>query len=267
MADPENAPKESPTVASQGTLVSIYRYPVKGLSAELLPAAALGVGATLPLDRAWAIENGAGRFDPGAARWLPKINFLMLMRNERLAGLETRLEPDGHTLVVHRAGRQVARGDLETRIGRQMLEQFFAAYMKTELRGAPRIVSADGHSFSDVAAKVLHVVNLASVRDLERITGRSIDPLRFRANLYLDGFAPWAERDWIGRSLVLGDARLRLVEETDRCEATNVDPATGARDRDIPAALERAFGRTDFGAYARVVTAGSIAPGMAAAIA
>ena len=54
-----------------------------------------------------------------------------------------------------------------------------------------------GHSFSDVAAKCLHIVNLASVRELERTLGRPVDPLRFRANLYLEGMEPWAEFDWL----------------------------------------------------------------------
>ena len=36
--------------------------------------------------------------------------------------------------------------------------------MKDSLRGPPRIVSAPGHSFSDVAEKRVHIVNLATVR-------------------------------------------------------------------------------------------------------
>jgi uncharacterized protein YcbX len=66
-------------------LASLYRYPVKGLTPEPLERAILVAGETLPCDRAWAIENGPGRFDPSQPRHLPKINFLMLMRDERLA--------------------------------------------------------------------------------------------------------------------------------------------------------------------------------------
>ena len=66
---------------------SLYRYPVKGLTPEPLQSVTLGPGETLPYDRAWAIENGPGRFDPEQPRHLPKINFLMLMRDERLATL------------------------------------------------------------------------------------------------------------------------------------------------------------------------------------
>ena len=183
-------------------LASLYRYPVKGLTPEALQRVSLAAGETLPFDRAWAIENGPGRFDPAAPRHLPKINFLMLMRDERLATLRTQFDDATETLTILRDGKQVARGQLTTPLGRQLIEQFIAAYMKAELRGPPKIVHAAGHSFSDVAAKCVHIVNLASVRELERTLGRPVDPLRFRANLVPGG----------GRAL----GRVRLDRQGDR---------------------------------------------------
>ena len=111
----------------------------------------------------------------------------MLMRNERLAALRTEFDDATETLTIFRDGKQVARGALGTKLGRQIIEQFFAGYMRAELKGAPRIVSAAGHSFSDVAAKCLHFVNLATVREVEGVVGKPLDPLRFRANVYFDG--------------------------------------------------------------------------------
>lgn len=242
-------------------VTALYRYPVKGLSPEPLDRVSLDVGATFPLDRAWAIENGPGRFDPDNPKYLAKIHFLMLMRDERLATLATRIEGDGETLVIRRDGKQVARGNLATPIGRQLIEQFMAAYMKGSLRGAPKIVAAAGHSFSDVAAKCVHIVNLASVRELSRLMGRTIDPLRFRPNIVIDGVPAWAELGWVGKSLEIGAARLSVFHRTQRCDATNVEPSTGARDTAIPAVLQRELGHTDFGIYAKVTEAGEIAIG------
>lgn len=246
---------------SAGRVRSIFRYPVKGLSAEPLDRVTIESGGALPLDRAWAIENGPGRFDPDNPKHLPKIHFLMLMRNERLATLETRLEDDGHTLTIMRAGKQVARGDLETKIGRTMLEQFLAAYMRADLRGAPRIVSAPGHSFSDVAGKCVHLINLASLAELERASRHALDPRRFRPNIVLEGPGAWAEFGWVDRDLWIGEARLHVFARTTRCAATDVDPATGTRDTALPAVLERTWGHADFGVYARVVEGGTIAVG------
>ena len=242
-------------------VASLYRYPVKGLSPEALQSVELRSGATLPFDRAYAIENGAGRFDPNAPRHLPKITFLMLMRDERLATLRSAFDDATETLTISRDGKQVARGQLTTPLGRQLVEQFLGAYMKTELRGAPKIVSALGHSFSDMAAKCVHIVNLATVREVERAVGRSIDPLRFRANLYLEGLEPWSEFTWLNREIGIGPAKLAVFARTQRCEATNVDPATGARDMAIPAHLMRTWGHQDLGIYAKVMSGGEIAIG------
>ena len=240
-------------------LASLYRYPVKGLTPEPLERAILGAGETLPFDRAWAIENGPGRFDPSQPRHLPKINFLMLMRDERLATLRSKFDASTETLTILRDGKQVARGQLTTRLGRQLIEQFIAAYMKAELRGPPKIVHAPGHSFSDVAAKCVHIVNLASVREVERTLGRPVDPLRFRANLYLDGVEPWAELGWMDKEIGVGGARLAVFARTTRCEATNVDPVRGVRDMAVPAHLQRTWGHHDFGIYAKVVVGGEVA--------
>jgi len=239
----------------------LYRYPVKGLSPEPLERMPLRVGETAPFDRAYAIENGPGRFDPGNPQHLPKINFLMLMRNERLATLATAFDDATQTLTIRRSGKQVARGDLTTPISRKMIEQFLAAYMQDELRGAPRIVFAKGHSFSDVAAKCLHIVNLATVRELERVVGRPVDPLRFRPNVVIDGADPWEEFNWIGKCFAAGGTWLEVFKRTERCAATNVDPETGKRDMAIPAALQRMRGHSDLGVYARVVQDGELALG------
>lgn len=242
-------------------VVSLFRYPVKGLSPQPLAKLSLKAGETAPYDRAYAIENGGGRFDPDAPRYLPKVNFLQLMRHERLAALATEFDEASETLTVLRDGKQVARGQLSTKLGRQMLEQFFAGYMKDEVKGPPRIVSASGHSFSDIAAKCLHLVNLATVRDLEQTLGVSLDPLRFRANLYFDGAQPWEERQWNGRVLQAGQMRLKVLAETGRCEATNVNLKTAKRDTAIPPTLQRLYGHACVGLYANTLNDGEIVPG------
>jgi uncharacterized protein len=246
---------------------AIYRYPVKGLSPEPLARVRLGVGATLPADRLYAIENGPSGFDPAAARHLPKQRYLMLMRNERLAWLRTRFDDASHTLTIETDGREVARGDLRTAAGRDAIEQFFAGFCADELRGAPKMLHAPGFSFSDVAAKVVSIINLGSVAAVERLVGAPVDPLRFRANVYVSGWPAWHEFDLLGREITIGPdahescARLRIVKRIVRCAATNVDPDTGMRDLAIPDTLMRSFGHADCGVYGEVVEAGEIAVG------
>jgi uncharacterized protein YcbX len=241
---------------------AIYRYPVKGLSAEALVETRLEPGATIPADRRYAIENGPSGFDPAAPAYFPKIRFLMLMRNERLARLATHYDDATHVLTVREGGTAVAEGNLATPEGRAAIEQFFAGFCADELRGPPRVLQAEGHSFSDVARKVVSIINLASAAAVEAAVGKPVHPLRFRGNLYVTGWPAWHELDLVGRELAIGAAaRLRIVKRIERCAATNVDPDTGIRDLAIPRTLAQTFGHTDCGVYGEVVAGGEIAVG------
>jgi uncharacterized protein len=246
---------------SAAQIASLYRYPVKGLSPEPLPSVALGVGQTLPADRRYAIENGPSGFDPAAPAWLPKSQFLMLMRNERLAGLQTHFEDDSHVLTIRERGQVAARGDLETLEGRAAIEGFFAANFARELKGPPKVLSGGGHSFSDVAKKVVSIINLGSLKAIESLVGVPVHPLRFRANLYVRGWPAWHEFELLGRTLAIGGARLKVVKRITRCAAVNVDPETAARDLGIPQALMRRLGHAECGIYAEVVRGGAIGVG------
>ena len=87
------------------------------------------------------------------------------------------------------------------------------------------MLHAPGHSFSDVAAKVVSIINLASVAAVENAVGAPVDPLRFRGNLYVDGWPAWHEFDLLGQEIAIGRrARLKVVKRIVRCAATNVDP-------------------------------------------
>jgi len=247
---------------SRATLRTIYRYPVKGLSAEPLAGTTLTPGGPVACDRCYAIENGPSGFDPATPAYLPKQRFLMLMKNERLARLDTRFDDAAQVLTIHEGGAEAVRGDLRTLEGRAAIENFFAAFCASELRGAPKVLAAAGHSFSDVARKVVSIINLASVAAIEDMTGRPVDPLRFRGNLYVEGWPAWGEFDLLGEEIAIGaQARANVVKRIVRCAATNVEPGTGVRNLDIPATLLRKLGHADCGIYAEVTTGGAIAAG------
>jgi hypothetical protein len=245
----------------QARIDAVYRYPVKGLSPQRVARAALSPGATLPADRLYAIENGPSGFDPARPAYFPKQCFLMLMRNERLAALRTDYDEAEHTLTIQWEGRQAARGDLRSKEGRLAIEAFFRRFMPAELRGPPKVLFGEGHSFSDVAKKVVSIINLASVAEVENAAGAAVDPLRFRGNLHVTGWPAWHEFDLLGRELTIGEVRLKVVERIQRCAATEVDPGTGTRDLPIPRTLMDHFGHADCGVYAEVIAGGEIADG------
>ena len=242
-------------------IASLYRYPVKGLTPEPLPRVALGVGETLPADRRYAIENGASGFDPADPKWMSKAYFLMLMRDEWLAALRTHFDDASNVLTIRRDGAIAAQGDLETVQGRAAIERFFATSHAGAIKGPPKVLSGNGHSFSDVARKVVSIINLDSVAAIENMVGLPVHPLRFRANLYVSGWPPWHEFELLDRTIAIGDARLRVVKRIVRCAAVNVDPETAVRDLNIPQALMRRLGHADCGVYAEVIAGGAIGVG------
>lgn len=249
-------------MATEAKIQSIYRYPVKGLSPEPMPRAELAAGKTVSCDRMYAIENGPSGFDPANPAYLPKQRFLMLMRNARLAELRTKFDDQNHVLTIRAENREAARGDLRTPDGRAAIEGFFAEHCADELRGPPKVLFGDGHSFSDVAKKVVSIINLASVADLENPAGAPVNPLRFRGNLYVEGWPAWHEFDLVGSEIAVGpNVRLKIVKRIVRCAATEVDPDTGIRDLPIPKTLMKSYGHADCGIYGEVIADGTIGVG------
>lgn len=245
-------------------LEQIYRYPVKGLNAQQLESVALTPGKTLPGDRRYALALGSTAVDGLAVEWMPKNRFLALVAHEKLATLETEFDVETDVLTIKRRGRQLARGKCSDRVGRSMIEDFFAAYMKEEARGRPKMVThkEDG-VLTDTSEAFVSIINLASIRDLERVVKAPVHPLRFRANFYVDGLDPWAEFDWVGREISVGDDGVRLVVDRriERCAATNVNPETAERDLNIPKSLHAGFRHIHMGVYARVVQGGPVRAG------
>ena len=176
---------------------------MKGLSAQILPEVDLTAGEGLPDDRRFAITHGTSSFGTSAPEWRPKKDFLQLARNERLAALETTCHSATGILTIRRNGRQVARGQDTNPTGRLLINQFFAAYMKGEVPGTPCLVEAPGVMFSDTREKYVSILNAASVADIERVVNAPVDPVRFRADLLLDGLEPWAEAKWVGHRSLL----------------------------------------------------------------
>ena len=243
-------------------VASLYRYQVKGLSPERLSRANLPTGGYFPGDRLFAIENGPSGFDPAEPVHQPKIKYLMLMRNESLARLRTRYEDGSRDLIISHDGAEtrIATGTAE---GRDQLGAFFMGFMAEELRGEPRLLAApQGYRFTDSRSGFVSIINLASVADLQARLGVPVDPLRFRGNVMVEDLPAWAELDLVERELVAPSGlRLQVIKRIERCAATNVDPATGIRDLQIPKALMQGYGHVDCGIYCRIVAGGTLCEG------
>jgi uncharacterized protein YcbX len=266
---PGQAPKSAYSPAPMdATIAAIYRYPVKGLSAEALARVTLTEGACLPHDRRFAIALGSTRFDPARPEWLPKTSFVMLMRDEGLARLKTRFDPATGRLSIARDGQVLVDEPLGVSEGGRRVARFLEDFLAGPVKGPLRVVEAPGHTFADARRKpgattdqYVSLINHASIRALEAAIGTTVDPLRFRANFYVEGLPAWREQDWLGGEVRIGGARLRPIAAITRCAATEVNPRTAARDLDVVAALYEHFGHNLMGVYAEVAKGGDVTLG------
>ena len=247
----------------RGTVASIYRHPVKGLTPEPINAVTLEAGGYFPHDREYAIEVGPSGFDPEAPAHISKQRFTVLARFPSLARIKTRLDDASGAFHLGDAHGFGIETRLDTDEGRGAIERFLQAYLGEDAPGKLRVLkSSQGHRFMDHPKGHVSVMNLASVREVARVIGQDIDPLRFRANIYIDGLKPWAEDEWVtGKTIRLGSAELAMFKPIVRCVATHVNLDTGERDIDMVGQLRENFGRDTLGHYFAVTHTGEVALG------
>jgi uncharacterized protein YcbX len=255
--------------SSFASLTRIARFPVKGLSAQPLEQAQLTPDQPIAGDRRFALAHGASAFDPAQPRWEKKANFLTWVRNPKIAALHCAFDPSGTRITVadpepETSDDGIDNADLTTPEGRAALARLVAFLLdEKETRGKVEVVEAPETWFSDVPQPFLSIQNTASMADLGKHLGPThgnapVDWRRFRANLLIDGFPAWAERDWIGKRLRIGEAVLQVEELIGRCAATHVNPDTAEVDTDIVGTLRAHYGSHHCGVYARVVAGGMI---------
>jgi GntR family transcriptional regulator/MocR family aminotransferase len=238
----------------------IYHYPIKGLSAQPMSTVALEADKPFPHDRIFALARPGAPIDKDDPKWAKKGLFVMLMLDEGLARVNTTLDLDSLRLDVKQGNHQVASGRLTDEADRGELEQFFWQLLPA-LPAPPALVRSVGGHFMDKPDNVISLINLATVRNLEQQWGVEIDPLRFRANIYIDGAKPWEEFDWVGSDITIGNVVFAVDRKNGRCGATNVNPANGRRDLDIPSSLRASFGHKNLGIYLIVRDGGELAVG------
>ena len=240
-----------------GRLAQICRHPIKGHGRETLASVRLLAGACLPWDRHWAVAHEAAQLEPG---WNPCVNFARGAKAPELMAITSQLDEATATVTL----RHPAQGEITLRPDDPAdLPRFldWVRPLNPQSRAQPARIVTAGRGMTDSDFPSVAILSTASLADLSARMGHDLSPHRWRGNLWLDGAAPWAEFDWIGRVIHIGQAVLRIEEPITRCTATQVNPDSGKADADTLSALEAAFGHQDFGVYATVIAGGMVATG------
>jgi uncharacterized protein YcbX len=248
-------------VTAPAHITGLNRHPVKGLTPEPQSEVTLEAGAAFPGDRLYAVEIGPSGFDPRAPAHISKMRFAVLARIPALARVVSCWDDRIGALKVSAPGLPPLSVRLGEADGDRALEAWLTRALGEEATAPLRVLDGRGHRFMDDPKGAVSVLNLASVRDLSDRIGRPLDPLRFRANVHVEGWEPWIENEAAPATLRLGDATLRALKPIRRCVAVDVDPATGERDADLVSDLMRLYGHAFCGLYLSVEAGGRLAIG------
>jgi uncharacterized protein YcbX len=223
-----------------GELVGLWRFPVKSMAGQRLAEADVSWSGVAG-DRRWAFVR------PGQQR--NGFPWLTIRQQPRLHHYRPVLvDPD----APDRSSVRVA-----TPAGAVL--DIDDPALAAELGDG---VSVMRHNRGLQDAAPVTLISVQSVAELSRRVGADLDPLRFRANLVVDapGGTDFPEDGWVGRSLRIGSAVVRIDERDERCGLVNVNPVTLQRE---PAVLRAIAQERDLclGVYGSVATPGPVRTG------
>lgn len=222
-----------------GRVAGLWRYPVKSMAHEALEAVDVSWHG-LAGDRRWAfVRDGVER---SGFPWLT-LRQRADMRHYRPAFVDP-ARPDASATQVRTPSGAVV----------DVVDPALAAELYAE--GA-RVIRQDRGVFDTFP---LSLITTATIAELGKRVGASLDVQRFRPNLLVetDAAEPFAEDAWVGCVLRIGTLRMRVDARDGRCVVITIDPATSERNPEILRTVARERdGR--LGVYGSTVTPGRVA--------
>lgn len=248
-----------------GKVTSLWRYPIKGFSPQSAKSAYLTKDSFFPFDRIAAFEVGHSGYDLHDPKFVTKMRYAVLARFASIAKLKTRFDEIENAFYIDdvaydlgaEAGRHALCRHVENTLSQNEDFDPIAFPLNLLLIDELHIPS---FRFTDSHKGFISLLNLNSLRDLEQRLNINIDPLRLRANIWLEDLAAFEDHAWVGKRLKLSDdgPELEVIKPIVRCVATHVNPDTAKLDLDMCAALFDHYGHRDMGIYAKVVKSGTI---------
>lgn len=239
------------------TVAALWRHPIKGHGREALECVTLTEGRTIPWDRRWAVAHEMSKAD--GTEWAPCANFSRGAKTGTLMAITAKVDKANGTVSLSHPDRPDLTFDPEKE--QDAFLEWVRPLMPSDRAQSARLLRVPGRGMTDTDYPSISLINLASNKAMSDAMEQDISALRWRCNIHLAGLNPWAEFDWVGHSLRIGDAELSVKEPIKRCLATTANPQTGERDADTLGTLNNRFGHQDFGIYATVTRSGDIQVG------
>ncbi|WP_270731333.1 MOSC domain-containing protein [Shimia sp. Alg240-R146] len=240
-----------------GLVKALWRHPIKAHGRESVGHVSLVEGQTFPWDRRYAVAHEAAKTSGG--EWAACANFSRAAKAPALQAITAKVDEATGKITLQHPDLWELTFDPETQ-GDKLIH-WVRPLMPADRAASTKLVPAGENGMTDSPFASIAIHTTASHRAVEGRLGRPISTERWRGNIWLDGFAPWEEFDWIGQTLRIGTAELEIRERITRCLATTANPDTGHRDTDTLGVLNDSFGHQDFGVYGVVTNSGDISVG------
>lgn len=232
---------------------ALYRYPVKGFTAERRDSLVVQPDGRIAGDRvlAFRFADAAVPEEYEGLDYWPKTKGLSLQDFPCLAALGLSYDDAAHRVCITRGDGVLVEAGLDES-GRRALEEAVADYVLGSPEGErlrapgrlPVVLLGDGDTakFQDRPRGYVSIHGEGSVAALGAvIDGATIDDRRFRSNVVVAGFAPWVELGWTG-AVRIGEVDLTVEGPIVRCLATHANPDTGVRDAPVLTTLTQRIG-------------------------
>ena len=245
-------------------VLELWHFPVKGFGGNQMPLAKLQQGGYFPNDRQLAISIGSEKTAAASeGTWFSKAHFLQLMSHELLAEYSCRYDENSNSrLELLHQGAICLSIDPAQPTDCQRFEDFVFTLLGSKLRGKPRLMTMKHQAYTDQSTALISIASNASLDAFAEATNTKPDSRRFRINIIIDGYTPFAEEGLVGTTLCCGDALLLVKEPVGRCAAINVDPETAKRNpEDYVRFMKACFGHSNLGIFAEVINGGIIRVG------
>lgn len=224
-----------------GSIARLWRYPVKSLGGEECERLVLNARG-VEGDRRYAVLNREGRLGSGkTTRRFRQIDGLLELRAAYRGDVPELIFADGMRILA----------------SDPQIDAALSSALKVP------VTLGREQDVSHLDSGPVHLITTAGLAWLRAALPDSIiDERRFRPNVVIDtpGVAQ-VELDWIGRTLAIGDqVRLRVTDRTERCRMVTLQQQKLPYDPHVLGSIIR-DADAGFGAYAEVVTAGTIGRG------
>jgi hypothetical protein len=178
---------------------TIRRYPVKSMGGEALASARFDLRGVTG-DRWFAVEDGQGRFASGK-------NTRRFRRRDRIFEYYAKTDPSAVTVTGPTGSWKV---------GDPALDADLSAALGVPVQVMPE---------ADVPHQDAGAVSLVGTATLQWCAHRwgiDADARRLRANIVFESKEPFVEETWVGQTVQLGTAVLRVAGRVERCRMIDV---------------------------------------------